>query len=135
MPDGYVLLLFPLFNCRDGNKEGFRVNSAVRVRITSRKHTDDVAFVVDRGTRVTSHRTKGSSHRILGVLCNHVAIGVGTLHSDSVRLFNDGSFTIAGGGAILIDGKAIIEGDGYKVVDFDREARIEVDVGDVVVVL
>lgn len=94
-----------------------------------------MAFVVDRGTRVTSHRTKGSSHRILGVLCNHVAVGVGTLHSDGMRLFNDGSFTIAGGGAIFVDGEAIIEGDGYKVVDFDGEAGVEVDVGDVVVVL
>lgn len=42
-------------NGGDRNKEGFCINSAVRVGITSRKHTDDVAFVVDRGTRVTSH--------------------------------------------------------------------------------
>lgn len=50
-------------------------------------------------------------------------------------LFNDGSFTIAGSRAIFVDGETIVQGNGDEVVDFDGEAGVEVDVGDIVVVL
>lgn len=57
------------------------------------------------------------------------------MYSDGMGLFNDGSFTVAGGGAIFVDGEAITQGNRYEVVDFDGEAGVEVDVGDVVIVL
>lgn len=66
---------------------------------------------------------------------NHVSVGVGSCYGDGAGLFDDGSFTVAGGGAVFVDGEAIVEGDGYEVVEFDGEAWVEVNVGDVVVVL
>ena len=69
------------------------------------------------------------------MLCDHDAVRVGAFYGNSVRLFNDGSFAVAGSGAVFVDGESIVEGGRDKVVNFDREAGVEVDVGDVVVVL
>ena len=69
------------------------------------------------------------------MLRNHVPVRVWSCYSDGAGLFNDGSFTVAGGGAVFVDGEAIVEGDGYEVVEFDGESGVEVNVGDVVVVL
>ena len=51
--DSFYFSLLP--NGRDRNKEGFRVDGAVGVGITGRKHTHDMSFVVDGGTGISCH--------------------------------------------------------------------------------